>query len=89
MPTYAEQGYPGFTALSWAGILAPANLPADIVEKLNTAIEDIMKDPEIVARINPIGYEPVYGRPAEAATLYRNDIAKWREMIDAIGLRIE
>jgi tripartite-type tricarboxylate transporter receptor subunit TctC len=89
VPTYAELGYPGFTALSWAGILAPANVPADIVEKLNTAIEDVMKDPEIVARITPVGYEPLYGTPAEAAMLYRNDIAKWREMIDAIGLRIE
>lgn len=46
-------------------------------------------DPEIVARITPIGYEPLYGALAKAATLYRNDIAKWHAMIEAIGLHIE
>jgi tripartite-type tricarboxylate transporter receptor subunit TctC len=89
VPTYSELGYPGFTALSWAGLFAPANAPHEIVEKLNAAIEEIMKEPEIVARITPVGYEPLYGSPAEAAALYRNDIAKWREMVEVVGLRIE
>jgi tripartite-type tricarboxylate transporter receptor subunit TctC len=89
IPTYAELGYDEIAAQSWAGIFAPANTPADIVEKLNASIQEIMKDPEIISHIVPIGYEPMYGTQSDAAKVFRKDIAQWKEMIDAIGLRIE
>jgi tripartite-type tricarboxylate transporter receptor subunit TctC len=89
VPTYAELGYPGFTALSWAGFFAPINTPTAIITQLNQAIEEIMRDPDIVSKITPAGYEPIYGSTAEADAMYRKDIEKWRRMIDAIGLRIE
>ncbi len=89
VPTYAELGYPDFTAVSWAGFFAPTGTPPAIMAMLNHEIEEIMKDPEIVSKITPAGYDPIYGTTAEADALFRKDITKWRQMIEAIGLRVE
>jgi tripartite-type tricarboxylate transporter receptor subunit TctC len=88
VPTYAEGGYPGFTASAWAGFFAPAKTPTDVVAKLNAAMNDIMKEPDVLAKLVPIGFEPIYGSPTQADAMFKSEIEKWRLMVEAIGLQI-
>jgi tripartite-type tricarboxylate transporter receptor subunit TctC len=88
VPTYAEGGYPGFTASSFAGFFAPAKTPPEILNRLNTAINEIMKEPDVLAKLVPVGFEPIYGSAAESDALFRAEIAKWRQMVEGIGLQI-
>jgi tripartite-type tricarboxylate transporter receptor subunit TctC len=89
VPTYIELGYPDFSALSWAGFFVPAKTPSDVVNKLNQQISGIMKDPEIVAKLIPGGFLPMYNSVKEADSFFHNDIEKWSRMIRAIDLRVE
>ena len=89
VPTYIELGYADFSALSWAGFFVPAKTPIEVITRLNHLITDIMKDPEIVAKLVPGGYLPMYNSVAEADTIFQNDIAKWNRMIRAINLSVE
>jgi tripartite-type tricarboxylate transporter receptor subunit TctC len=53
VPTYAEGGFPDFTATSWAGFFAPARTSPEIVAKLNSAINEVLHEPNVIARLSP------------------------------------
>ncbi len=89
VPTYIELGYANFSALSWAGFFVPAKTPIEVITRLNHLITDIMKDPEIVAKLVPGGFLPMYNSVKEADTIFQNDIGKWNRMIRAINLSVE
>jgi tripartite-type tricarboxylate transporter receptor subunit TctC len=89
VPTYAESGYPGFTASAWTGFFVPAKTPSDIAIKLNTAILETLKEPEVVARLEQIGFEPIYLDQPKSEAMFRAEIAKWRTMVEAIDLKVE
>lgn len=87
VPTYAEAGHP-LSASAWAGFFAPSKTPTDVVAKLNAAMNDIMKEPDVLAKLVPIGFEPIYGSPVQADAMFKSEIEKWRQMVEAIGLQI-
>jgi len=89
VPTYAESGYPGFTASAWTGFFLPAKTPKEIAVKLNTAILEILKEPAVIAKLQEIGFEPLYLDQPASEAMYRSEISKWRKMIEAIGLKVE
>jgi tripartite-type tricarboxylate transporter receptor subunit TctC len=89
VPTYIELGYKDFSALSWAGFFVPNKTPADIVNRLNQLITETMKDPEVVAKITPGGFLPMYNTAKEADALFQKDVQHWSRMIKAIDLRAE
>jgi len=89
VPTYAESGYPGFTASAWTGFFVPAKTPSDIAVKLNAAILEILKEPETVTRLEQIGFEPIYLDQPQSEAMFRAEIAKWRTMVEAIELKAE
>jgi tripartite-type tricarboxylate transporter receptor subunit TctC len=83
-PTFDEAGVRGVDVDFWYGMLAPANLPRDIVTKLNTEIAAILRVPEMRDSLRRQGLEPVTGTPEQFAQLIRADLAKWaRVVIDA------
>lgn len=87
VPTYAEAGYP-FEASSWVGVFAPANTDAKIVGMLNTAIEDVMKDPALRQKLTAIGFEPLSGSQAQADSMFKAEVTKWGTMVKALNLSI-
>ena len=89
VPTYIELGYKDFSALSWAGFFVPNKTPRDIVDRLNQLITETMKDPEVVAKITPGGFLPMYNTAKEADMLFQKDVQNWNRMIKAIDLRAE
>lgn len=62
-PTLNESGLPGFTLVSWVGFMGPAGLPKPIVDKLNTAVNDALAEPDIRQRLDQIGYQVAGGTP--------------------------
>jgi tripartite-type tricarboxylate transporter receptor subunit TctC len=78
VPTVAESGFPGFDALAWHGILAPAKTPPAIVKKLNAEIVNALKHPETQALLVKQAMQTVGNTPEEFAAFIRNDIAVWK-----------
>jgi tripartite-type tricarboxylate transporter receptor subunit TctC len=77
IPTVAESGMPGFEAVSWGGVLAPAATPRPIVDKLNAEIVRILKLPEVKKRFAEAGAEVVHSTPEEFAKYIAGETAKW------------
>lgn len=81
LPTLAESGLPGFEASAWYGLFGPANLPREVVARLNTEIQRWVKLPEVQARLETLGLEPAYGGPEVMAQAARADLQKWGALI--------
>jgi len=81
VPTIAESGLKGFAIGTWFGILAPAGTPADIVNRLNTAIVKIMAMPDVQERLSNQGLDPVSSTPAEFSQHIRNELAKFQKLV--------
>ena len=89
LPTVAEAGVPGFEALSWFGLLAPAKTPAAVVTKLAAETQRIMKLPDVRDRITGLGAQPVGGTPREFGAFIHSEIAKWQKVIRDAGVKVE
>ncbi len=89
LPTIAEAGVPGYEAGTWTGVIAPAGVPKAIVAKLNAAINRAVTSESFKARYAKIGDEPGGGTPEEFAALIKSDSAKWAEVVQRSGARIE
>jgi tripartite-type tricarboxylate transporter receptor subunit TctC len=89
VPTYAEQGFPGFTAASWVGFFAPAKTDPQILATLNGAINDIVNTPEVQKKLADMGFDPITGTQAQADAMFSAEVAKWGTMVKALGLSIK
>ncbi|MES2007589.1 Bug family tripartite tricarboxylate transporter substrate binding protein [Cupriavidus basilensis] len=89
VPTMAEAGVPDFEAEQWQAVFAPAGTPAAIVQRLNTEINRILKDPEVVAHLDKLGVKVVGGTPQQLSAFQKADIAKWARVGKAAGVTLE
>ena len=87
VPTVAEQGYPGFRTITWNGYVAPAATPRSVVERVAREIAAGCKDAAFTARLEKIGVDPVCGTPAAFERAVRDDLALWKEAVQAAGLK--
>ncbi|MET0605504.1 MAG: tripartite tricarboxylate transporter substrate-binding protein [Beijerinckiaceae bacterium] len=88
-PTIAESGYPGFAAVSWNGISAPAGTPPDIVAKLNDLAAKALHKQDIKKKLEDQGFVVVGGTPQAYGDLIRSEIAKWGAVITEAGIKAE
>ena len=88
LPTIA-QALPGFSAVAWYGVLAPAGTPTAVITRLNAAFDHIVHEPETEKRFAAIGGEPIGGPPSALAALIRAEIPKWIGVAKQAGIRIE
>lgn len=84
-PTVAELAVPGFESLSWIAVFAPAGTPAEIVRKLNEAINGALKHPDLLSTFQKAGLDPVGGTPEDLAKYQTAEIAKWSNVVKTIG----
>jgi tripartite-type tricarboxylate transporter receptor subunit TctC len=89
IPTMIESGLAGFTSVSWSGVVAPTGTPAEIVARLNAAVNAGLATPEIQARLARLGAAPMTGTPEDFAALIAAETPKWAAVIKAAGIRIE
>jgi tripartite-type tricarboxylate transporter receptor subunit TctC len=89
VPTIAESGLPGYECSLWQAIVAPAGTPAPIIARLNGAIAEVLRDPELTAAFAKNGVQPEPSSPEALAVRIRDDLAKWREVITDAGIRAQ
>ncbi len=87
LPTVAEQGFPGFEAISWFGILAPAGTPKEIVDKVHQEAMKVLKDEKTRERFDQLGLEIIGNAPAEVAASIKGDLQKWDKVIKEAGIK--
>jgi tripartite-type tricarboxylate transporter receptor subunit TctC len=85
VPTYGEMGYPNVFSGSWVAFFAPAKTPDAVVEKLNTEINAVMKEPDSLDKIAKAGFDPIVKNVAEANAYYKSEVESWGKMVNAIG----
>jgi len=89
IPTMAEAGVPGVEVGSWTGLLAPASTSKAIVGRLHTEIVRIIGAPDMQARLQAEGAEPVGMGPDEFAAYIRNEVTTWAKVVKQAGLRVD
>jgi tripartite-type tricarboxylate transporter receptor subunit TctC len=89
VPTLSETVLPGFHVASWNVILAPKGLPDDVRATLSDAIVAAVKDPELREKMRKLGVEPVGMASAEADTFFNQELQRWKQVIDAAGIKLE
>ena len=89
LPTVIEQGLPGVVAVGWIGLAAPANVPSPILDRLNAEMQRILKDPEVVEKLKGLSFVPAGESRAAFGAYMAAEIAKWRGVIQAAGVRID
>ncbi len=89
VPTLAEAGLPGYEVSPWFAVFMPAATPKDIVAKVNAALLEAMKDPDVVKRFETIGAEPVGSTPEEMAQHLARESERWTKLIQERGIKLD
>jgi tripartite-type tricarboxylate transporter receptor subunit TctC len=89
VPSVAEQGFPGFDAVNWSGLVAPARTPDAVIARINAAAMAALQQPDMIERLAIDGSEPFPGSAADFAVFMRDESAKWGTIVRDIGLRVE
>lgn len=89
LPTMQEAGIAGYEVAGWYGVVAPAKMPPAIVAKLSQEIARILHAPDVKERMSADGSEPVGSTPEQFGAHIKNEVAKWRRLIQEAGIRAE
>jgi len=89
LPTVAEAGVPGYAAPTWSGLIGPAGMPRPIVDKLNAAVNRALQTQAFKERFASIGDEPGGGSPEDFGNLIKADFAKWKDVVQRSGAKLE
>lgn len=89
VPTIAEAGVPGYEAVSWFGLFAPAATPKPVLDKLSTALSKVLANPEVQKKISVQGGETVNETPAQFAAFIRSETTKWGKVVKESGATVD
>jgi tripartite-type tricarboxylate transporter receptor subunit TctC len=81
VPTVAESGYPGFEAVNWTGLVAPARTPAPVVARLNEEVRKALRQDEVISRLAAEGSEPMGSTPEEFRAFLATEHEKWGQVV--------
>jgi tripartite-type tricarboxylate transporter receptor subunit TctC len=89
VPTMKEQGLPDLEVETWYAAFAPANTPSQIIQKLNSDINAVLRDAQVREAIEKQGMSPVGGTPQRLAELVKNEIPRWTRVVAAAGIKAD
>ena len=89
LPTIAESGVPGYAASAWYGVVAPARVPRDIIQKLNREINALLKNAEFREGMLARGAVPMGGSSEEFAAFMRQEVSKYAALVKESGIKLE
>jgi tripartite-type tricarboxylate transporter receptor subunit TctC len=89
IPTIAETALPGYEAIAWYGVFAPAKTPPSAIAALNAEIVRIMKLDDVQERVRTIGLDPTSSTPDAFAAYLATEIKKWGELVRASGAQAD
>jgi tripartite-type tricarboxylate transporter receptor subunit TctC len=87
LPTMAESGYPGFEAVPWFGMMAPAGTPRAIIDKLHRETAKVLAMPDVHKRLDELGLDLIGGSPEEFAAVIKAETPQWAKVIREAGIR--
>jgi tripartite-type tricarboxylate transporter receptor subunit TctC len=88
VPAIAET-VPGYEASAWFGIGVPRNTPSEVIETLNRAVNEALKDPNMIARLAEFGGTPMPGSAAEFGKVMADETEKWAKVVEFSGASVE
>ncbi|WP_155301289.1 Bug family tripartite tricarboxylate transporter substrate binding protein [Cupriavidus necator] len=89
VPTVAESGYPGFDAITWTGLIAPAGTPQTVVGRINAEVQKALKNPDVQGKLAAEGSTPMGGTPGQFAEYIRTEHQKWGALIREANIKLE
>ena len=89
VPTMQEAGIPNAVVETWQMLLAPAKTPEPVIKKLTDAVQAIMQDPDIQAKLQKVGLKPGYAGPQDLHARMAKEMPMWKEIVDRAGIRRE
>jgi tripartite-type tricarboxylate transporter receptor subunit TctC len=89
VPTVAEAGVPGYEAVIWLGIMAPANTPKPVIDRLNAEVRKVIARPDLKDAWRKQGAETLDMTPSEFEKFLRGDIDKWALVIQSAGVKAD
>jgi tripartite-type tricarboxylate transporter receptor subunit TctC len=89
VPTIAEAGVPGYEAVNWWGVVAPAGTPAPVIARLHAAIREVQASPEVQKQLSSQGAEIVQMSPPEFAAFIEKEMKKWERVVKQGGIKAQ
>lgn len=89
IPTATEAGVPGLEIYEWYGVVAPANTPQEIIQKLNAEIHKALQDPQMIESVTALGGVTAAGTPEEFAAMIASETARMKEIASRAGIQLE
>jgi tripartite-type tricarboxylate transporter receptor subunit TctC len=89
VPTFAEAGFPGVEDYTWIGVFLPAGTPAAVTQRLNEAINQALKAPDMRERLETLAFEPVGGTSQQFSAYVKTEIAKWGKVVREGNIKAE
>ena len=89
LPTVAASGLPGFEALQWFGLLAPAGTPREIVARVNAEVAKVLQQPEVQDKLQSLGMQIVGGTPEQFGAFLRAEAGKWGKIVKDSGAKVD
>ena len=83
IPTVAEQGVPDYAVRSWTGLFAPRGTPAPVLQRLSTAVRELLEQPDMRRRLLELGSEPIWSDPAATDRFVREEYERWGPVVRA------
>jgi tripartite-type tricarboxylate transporter receptor subunit TctC len=88
VPTMAESGVPGYEAIGWLGLMAPAGTPATAIAKVRDAAAKALSQPDVAAELRRLGVTPAASTPQQFGAFTRDEVAKWQKVMKAGNIRL-
>lgn len=89
IPTVAEQGYPGFNASIWFGLVGPSKMPLDVVARINSDVNQVLAMPDVMSKLEDFGAEDGGGTPERFDAFMRDERIKWAKLVESRGIKID
>ncbi len=89
VPTFTELGYPQIQDYTWVGFFAPAGTPPEVVQKLNEAMNRVLRMPDVRERLDQLLFEPIGGTPQQFSEYVRAEVAKWGAVVKRTGAKVD
>jgi tripartite-type tricarboxylate transporter receptor subunit TctC len=86
--TLAEAGVTGYDMSTWYGLIGPANMPADVVKRLNQELRNVLQDPQVRSKMISQGVDPVSGTPEAFATFIQDETKSWAQLLKKIKVDV-
>jgi len=89
LPTVAESGLPGYEAIAWNGLLAPAGTPREVIARLSTELKAVLESPDIRQRFDAQGFGAAWSAPAAYGAFLQAEVDKWARVVKTSGAKID